>query len=34
MLEYLQPIIGEKGANMTIEERNLIAIAFKNLVAL
>jgi 14-3-3 protein epsilon len=29
----LKPVIKEKGANLTIDERNLLSVAFKNLVS-
>ena len=32
MVAFLKPVIKEKGINLTIEERNLISVAFKNLV--
>ena len=32
MVNFLTPVIVEKGANLTVEERNLLSVAFKNLV--
>jgi hypothetical protein len=31
MIEYMKPLIDEKGSNMSPDERNLLAAAFKNL---
>jgi 14-3-3 protein epsilon len=33
MVDFLKPVIKEKGANLTIDERNLLSVAFKNLVS-
>jgi len=33
MVNYLKPVIKEKGANLTSDERNLLSVAFKNLVS-
>lgn len=32
MIEFLRPVITEKGPEMSIDERNLISVAFKNLI--
>ncbi len=32
MIDYMKPLIDEKGSNMSVDERNLLASAFKNLV--
>jgi 14-3-3 protein epsilon len=32
MVDFLTPVIKEKGANLTVEERNLLSVAFKNLI--
>jgi hypothetical protein len=32
MISYMAPLIEEKGSNMSVDERNLLATAFKNLV--
>ena len=32
MVEFLTPVVQEKGANLSVEERNLLSVAFKNLV--
>ena len=33
MFDFLKPVIDEQAANISIDERNLISTAFKNLVA-
>ena len=33
MINFLKPVISEKGANLTYDERNLLSVAFKNLVS-
>ena len=33
MVEFLRPVIQDKGPELSIDERNLISIAFKNLVS-
>ena len=33
MIEYLKPVIAEKGGEMSIDERNLLSVAFKNLIS-
>ena len=33
MVDFLKPVIREKGASLTIDERNLLSVAFKNLVS-
>jgi 14-3-3 protein epsilon len=32
MVEFLRPVVKEKGSNLSVEERNLLSVAFKNLV--
>ena len=32
MVEFLKPIIKEKGGDFSVEERNLLSVAFKNLI--
>jgi 14-3-3 protein epsilon len=32
MVDFLNPVVKEKGSNLTVEERNLLSVAFKNLV--
>jgi uncharacterized protein YifE (UPF0438 family) len=32
MVEFLRPILKEKGGDFTIEERNLLSVGFKNLI--
>lgn len=33
MIDFLRPVVAEKGPEMSIDERNLISVAFKNLVS-
>ncbi len=33
MVDFLKPVIREKGASLTTDERNLLSVAFKNLVS-
>jgi 14-3-3 protein epsilon len=33
MIEFLRPVITEKGPEMSIDERNLVSVAFKNLIS-
>ena len=33
MVNFLKPVIKEKGAGLTTDERNLLSVAFKNLVS-
>ena len=33
MVDFLKIIVEQKGADMTVPERNLLAVAFKNLVS-
>ena len=33
MVDFLKPVIQEKGADLTTDERNLLSVAFKNLVS-
>ena len=33
MVDFLKPVIKEKGATLTPDERNLLSVAFKNLVS-
>ena len=33
MVEYLKTVIEQKGADMSTDERSLLSVAFKNLVA-
>jgi 14-3-3 protein epsilon len=33
MVDFLKPVIREKGADLTTDERNLLSVAFKNLVS-
>ena len=33
MVDFLKPVIKEKGANLSTDERNLLSVAFKNLVS-
>lgn len=32
MVEFLKPIVKEKGGDFTVEERNLLSVGFKNLI--
>ena len=32
MVEFLRPILKEKGGNFSVEERNLLSVGFKNLI--
>ncbi len=32
MVEFLRPILNEKGGDFTVEERNLLSVGFKNLI--
>jgi 14-3-3 protein epsilon len=32
MVDFLNPVVKEKGSNLSVEERNLLSVAFKNLV--
>ena len=33
MVDFLKPVIKEKGSALTGDERNLLSVAFKNLVS-
>ena len=33
MVEYLAKVLDEKGADVTADERNLLSVAFKNLIS-
>jgi 14-3-3 protein epsilon len=33
MVEYLKPVLDSKGSDLTSDERNLISVAFKNLIS-
>ena len=33
MVDFLKPVIKEKGQALTTDERNLLSVAFKNLVS-
>ena len=33
MVDFLKPVIKEKAASLTSDERNLLSVAFKNLVS-
>ena len=33
MVDFLKPVINEKGPALTQDERNLLSVAFKNLVS-
>jgi len=33
MVDFLKPVIKEKGAGLSTDERNLLSVAFKNLVS-
>ena len=33
MVDFLKPVIKEKGATLNTDERNLLSVAFKNLIA-
>ena len=33
MIDFLRPVVSEKGPEMSIDERNLISVAFKNLIS-
>ena len=33
MVDFLKPVIKEKGASLSTDERNLLSVAFKNLVS-
>lgn len=32
MVDFLKPVVKEKGSNLSVEERNLLSVAFKNQV--
>ena len=32
MVDFLRPIIKEKGGDFSVEERNLLSVGFKNLI--
>jgi 14-3-3 protein epsilon len=32
MIEFLKPVIKEKGASLSVDERNLLSVAFKNYI--
>ena len=32
MVEFLRPILKEKGGDFSVEERNLLSVGFKNLI--
>ena len=32
MVEFLRPILREKGGDFSVEERNLLSVGFKNLI--
>ena len=33
MVAFLKPVIAEKGASLSNDERNLLSVAFKNLIS-
>ena len=33
MVDFLKPVIKEKGATLSNDERNLLSVAFKNLIS-
>jgi hypothetical protein len=33
MVEYLKGVLDQKGADLTADERNLLSVAFKNLIS-
>ena len=33
MVDFLKPVVREKAASLTSDERNLLSVAFKNLVS-
>jgi 14-3-3 protein epsilon len=33
MVDFLRPVIVEKGASLSNDERNLLSVAFKNLIS-
>ena len=33
MVEFLRPVLDEKGADVSTDERNLLSVAFKNLIS-
>jgi len=33
MVDFLKPVIKEKGSTLSTDERNLLSVAFKNLVS-
>ena len=33
MIDFLDPLIAEKGADLSVDERNLLSAGFKNLVS-
>ena len=33
MVDFLRPLLKEKGGDFTVEERNLLSVAFKNLIS-
>jgi 14-3-3 protein epsilon len=32
MVDFLRPVTKNKGGNLSVEERNLLSVAFKNLI--
>ena len=32
MVDFLRPVLQEKGAEINVDERNLLSVAFKNLI--
>jgi 14-3-3 protein epsilon len=33
MVDFLKPVLDQKGADLTSDERNLLSVAFKNLIS-
>jgi hypothetical protein len=33
MVDFLRPVLDEKGADVSTDERNLLSVAFKNLIS-
>ena len=33
MVEFLKPVLDQKGADVSSDERNLLSVAFKNLIS-
>jgi 14-3-3 protein epsilon len=33
MVDFLKPVLDQKGSDLTADERNLLSVAFKNLIS-